>query len=125
LSSAITHLFQEELYRVPANLAVIIPKEWHKILEEEKALLAKILGSVKLSMDSVLIVTQQNIDWDALAVLKPAKVLIFGSHMSGDIKPYESTNLNNITLIKADDLGMLDDNKKKSLWIALKQMFSV
>jgi hypothetical protein len=125
LSSAVTHLFQEELYCVPANLTVIIPKEWHKILEEEKALLAKILGSVKLSMDSVLIVTQQNIDWDALAVLKPAKVLIFGSNMPGDIKPYESTKLNNITLIKADDLSMLDDNKKKSLWIALKQMFSV
>jgi hypothetical protein len=125
LSEAITHLYQEDLYKIPSSLTVIIPQQWHKILEEEKALLAKILSSVKVSMDSVAIVTQQHLDWEALAVFKPAKVLIFGSHVQADIKPYESTKLNGITLIKADDLATLDDTKKKSLWIALKQMFSV
>jgi hypothetical protein len=125
LNSATPYLYQEDLYKVPSPLVIILSRPWHNILEDEKALLAKILGSVRINIDSVTIVYQPNVEWEALAVFNPARVLIFGSQLSGDIKPYENVMLNGIAVIKADDLGNFDDTKKKSLWVALKQMFSV
>jgi hypothetical protein len=125
LSSATHHLYQEDLYRIPARVLVIIPRQWHSILDEEKALLAKILGSVRISIDSVTLVVQEKVNLEALAVFNPEKVLIFGSPLNVELRQYENAVLNGVAVIKADDLGSLDDNRKKSLWLALKQMFGV
>jgi hypothetical protein len=125
LNSLASHLYPEELYNITTPIVVIIPKAWHKFLEEEKALLAKILGSVKVNIDSVIIVVQQNVSLEPLLVFNPGKVLNFGVPFQGDTRFYENVVINGINLINADELSKLDDAKKKNLWIALKQMFSV
>ncbi|HYG01085.1 MAG TPA: hypothetical protein VD927_01515 [Chryseosolibacter sp.] len=124
--TAIQELFQEDIYRISTPLLVVLPKPWNHILEEELALLTKILGSVKLSIGSVNIQTFERITPDKLASLRPGKVLIFGSVVEDvTLNPYEKVVIMDIPVIKADDLSQLDDQKKKSLWIALKQMFNL
>ena len=81
------YLFQEELYSIPTPVLVIIPRPWHKILESERALLAKILGSVRLSMESVSIQCEPQINVENLKALNPGKMLIFGSKVSDGITP--------------------------------------
>jgi hypothetical protein len=119
------HLFQEDLYTIPPSLVIIVPKPWHNILEDEKALLTKILGSVIINMGSVTIQSQPKVSMEFLKAFNPGKVLIFGSAIDAEIHLYEKTVLNDITIIKADDLSQLDDVKKKNLWVALKQMFAL
>jgi hypothetical protein len=124
-TTALEHLYQEDLYNIPGSLIVIVCRPWQKILEDEKALLAKILGSVKIGMGSVIVQSMPAVTLDSLRAFNPQKVLIFGASVEGDIKPYERTLVNGISVIKADDLDQLDDLKKKNLWIALKQMFGL
>jgi hypothetical protein len=125
LSSAAQYLYQEDLYTIPSPVLVVIPRPWHNILDSEKALLAKILGSVKVNIDSVTIVFLERVSVDSVSAFKPRRILVFGSKFSEGINPYEHVVLNNVSVICADDFSLLDDGKKKSLWIALKQMFGV
>ncbi|MBT1702406.1 hypothetical protein [Chryseosolibacter indicus] len=119
------NLYQEELYKINSSVMIVLPTPWHKILDEEKALLTKILSSVKTSIDSVLIVQEPKLTEQVLGVYKPGKVLLFGSSLETDIKSYERHVINGVSVIKADELGKLDDVKKKNLWVAMKQMFGV
>jgi hypothetical protein len=119
------YLFQEEIYQIPIPLMVVVSTPWHKILEEEKALLNKILGSVKVNTESVAIQYQPSVSLEKLQRLNPGKVLLFGCAVEPEIPPYENTVVSGISVIKADDLQQLDDARKKSLWLALKQMFGV
>ena len=119
------YLFQEELYQIPPRMTVIVARQWHKILDDEKALLTKILGSVRVSLDAVVILVMENISVESLVTLNPGKVLVFGVPVSHDVKPYELTRISTFELIMADDLNQLDDVRKKNLWLALKQMFQV
>jgi len=125
LSSLSQYLYQEDLYTIPSPVLVVIPRAWHNILESEKALLAKILGSVKLSIDSVAILSQEKVSLESVGAFKPRKVLVFGSKFSESINLYEHTVLQGVSVICADDFAQLDDGKKKNLWLALKQMFGV
>jgi hypothetical protein len=125
MSSALEHLFQEDLYRVPAPVVIILNQPWHKILEEEKALLAKILASVRINIDSVLIRAEDRVTLETLQATNPARVLIFGSTVSPEIQAYERLSVNGISVVRADALGLLDENRKKNLWVALKQMFAM
>lgn len=119
------NLYQEELYKTSNAVMVVVPQPWHSILDSDKALLAKILGSVKISIDSVLIVNGPKLTEKILGAYKPEKVLLFGSAFETDLKPYERLVINGVSVIKADELGQLDDVKKKNLWMAMKQMFGV
>jgi hypothetical protein len=125
LSSSLEHLYQEDLYNIPGSMMVIVSRPWHNILEEEKALLAKILGSVRVGMGSVIIQSMPTVKIESLKAWGPQKVLIFGASVEGGIKPYEKTVLQGVSVIKADDFDQLDDLKKKNLWLALKQMFGL
>jgi hypothetical protein len=125
LNSPLSYLYQEDLYTVPASVIVVVPRPWHNILDSEKALLAKILGSVRVSIESVTIVYQESVSMQSLKVLKAQKILVFGSSVSGGINSYEHVKLDGVSVIRADDFSALDDGKKKSLWLALKQMFGV
>jgi hypothetical protein len=119
------YLFQEELYRFSSPaLVVIVSKNWDEYSSEEKNLLAKILGSVKLDLASVQIISRTAVSLQALPSLHASKVLIFGS-VADEIKLYENTTAQSFSVIRADDLARLDDVKKKSLWLALKQMFGI
>jgi hypothetical protein len=125
LSSPLSYLYQEDLYTIPAPVIVVLPRPWHNILDSEKALLAKILGSVRVSIESVNIVVQASFSVESLLALKAQKILVFGSSVSAGINSYEHVKLDGVSVIYADDLSALDDGKKKSLWLGLKQMFGV
>lgn len=124
-STYLDHLYQEDIYNIKSPVLVIIPTPWHKILDTDKALLAKILGSVRINLESVMIQTCTNFSLETLSVYKPGKVLVFGSAIEGESRSYETVMYNEHQVLHADDLSKLDDSKKKVLWVALKQMFGV
>lgn len=117
------HLFQEDIYRFHTGILLILPRPWHKILDEEKALVAKILSSVRISIESVTIQDQPNVVLGDLSLFRPEKVLIFGCAVSPEIPLYEKQSVDGVVVVRADDPGQLDDTKKKSLWRVLKEVF--
>ena len=123
-ASPLTHLFGEEIYNIPQRVVIMVRQPWESYSAEEKTLLAKILGSVKIDLAAVRIVTSEKINQAQLTELGAQKVLIFGSE-TPDIKPYENQQAQGFSVIKADDLSGLDDAKKKSLWLALRNMFGI
>ena len=124
-AGGVQHLYSEEIYRINSKAVVVLDKEWPSVSEEEKALLNKILGSVKLSLTTVHIISRSSLSLKSLQFLSPSKVLVFGAEMQEDLKPYENITIHGTAVIKADPLAQLDDARKKSLWLALKQMFGV
>ena len=52
------NLYSEELYSLPPKVLIVISKPWSEIQEDEKTLLGKILGAVKLSLSSVQIINR-------------------------------------------------------------------
>ena len=124
-TSTLENLYAEDLYHIPSSLMIVISRPWAEIPEEQKALLAKILSSVRVSMGSVRIVELKAVSAESLQAFAPEKVLVFGAPVEQAIKPYEKTSLDGMNIIWADDLSQLDDVKKKNLWGALKQMFGL
>ena len=123
--SALSILYQEELYQYDTPVVVVVSKPWSAYAGEEQLLLHKILTSVKLNMNAVQIVSYNTLSLHSLAPLSPGRVLIFGAHTDEEIPLYQQTPAQGFIVIKADDLTQLDDTKKKNLWIALRQMFAV
>lgn len=122
--SLASYLYQEEFYKIPTDVLVVIKKNWEDYSAEEQSLLTKILNSVKIDPASVRIIAQGKVSLKSLETYAPARVLVFGSE-SEDLKAYETIQAQGFTVLKADDLTQLDDTKKKNLWIALKQMFGL
>jgi DNA polymerase III psi subunit len=120
----LNHLFPETIYHLPPRVVVIVARPWETYAPEEKALLSKILASVRLSPATVQIITQPALSLASLAAYAPSKVLVFGSQSEG-LRSYEAAQAQGFTVLKADDLPALDDAKKKNLWLALKNMFGV
>lgn len=113
------------MYDIASPVLVIIPRPWHNILEAERALLTRILGSVRLKAASVLVQHRPQVTMEQLKAFQPGKVLIFGSSFEPGIPAYTCTELKGFSLIRADDLSDLDEVRKKNLWTALRQMFQV
>jgi hypothetical protein len=124
-SSAFESLYQEELYLIPSRTLVLIDRPWSEINEDEKALLYKILGSVKLSPAAVQILYKADTTINDLLTLSPARVICFGVAVSPVQKTYEYVPLDGTHIIVSDSLSRLDDQKKKSLWVGLRQMFGI
>lgn len=124
-ASTLPHLYQEELYIFRTPVLVVLPRPWENYGDAEKTLLQKILASVNVHLDGVQIVIHPSVDAAALAVFNPMKVLIFGCDMQDDVALYTETAAQGFTLVRADDLTLLDDQRKKNLWLALRQMFGV
>ena len=94
-------------------------------VEEERQLLAKILGAIKLNLDSVRIVEQSQFNLSSW-VEKPEIVLCF-SPAPDALNKYEVIEVNGASLILSNPLSELtaDDVSKRKLWLALKQLFSI
>ena len=118
-------LYQEDLYQFANSLVVVLPRDWDSYNSEEKMLLSKILGSVKLDLNAIQMVVQPALSLNELSVFAPARVLVFGSDTTETITPYQATPAQGFIVIRADDLSQLDDQKKKNLWLALRQMFGI
>jgi hypothetical protein len=74
-------------------------------------------------MSAIQMVVQPSVDFKSLLVYSPARVLVFGSDTREEISLYQETPAQGFTVIRADDLGQLDEPKKKKLWSALRQIF--
>jgi DNA polymerase III psi subunit len=116
-------IFTEELYQLNNPVLVIIPTRWNELKSDHIVLLSKILGSVKLSLEGVTILTMPEIDFTIISTYNPKWILSFGSKVPENIKPYSPESLIGYRIIQSDSFAALDDTKKKSLWGALKQEF--
>ena len=123
-TAAFESLFQEDLYLIPSRTLVILDKDWPSYNEAEQLLLSKILGSVKLTLSGVQLVTGSTFSATSVAPYSPKQIIAFGA-TSGSLKKYETTQLDGINAVLADGLDQLDDVRKKNLWMALKQMFAI
>lgn len=121
----IKNTFGEELYRFPASVLVLVPDEWENIGSPEQQLLSKILGSVRLSLAAVRILTVGSFSIDEVMASNARTILSFGVPVAGLSTFYEARVLEDVTVIMADRINELDDARKKDLWSSLKQVFSL
>ena len=124
-ASALAHLFQEELYRFSTPVIVVVTKPWDAYTADEQLLLKRILTSVKVDINAVQMVVRPSLDIRSLGIHGPARVLIFGSEPGESLEMYQPVAAQGFIVIRADDLGALDEQKKKTLWVGLRQMFGV
>lgn len=122
-SSALPYLYQEELYHVIGKVLVVLARPWEQYTEDEKILLSRILGSVKLGSAAAHIIVQNPLSLESLKTYNISRVLVFGA--AADINAYQTVQVQGFSVIRADDLRDLDDQKKKNLWMALKTMFGL
>jgi hypothetical protein len=122
--TAFAHLYQEELYRTPSSVTIVLSKAWEDYSADQHVLLGKILASVKLSLSAVRIISLSSFTLSSLEAFGSTNVLVFGSGGEA-FTPYQLIRAQGFSVIKADDLDALDDAKKKSLWLALKSMFGI
>jgi len=116
-------LYAEELYHPAPKPAVVIATKWDKITVPERELLSKILGSVKLSLESVRVVEQTQFNLSTW-IEKPKKVICFSPAQSG-LARHEVIEVEGTSLVLSNSLADLipDDVTKRKLWLALKQLF--
>lgn len=125
-SQALSQLFPEDLYQYSSPIVVVLPKDWTSYSDEEQMLLRKILASVKVDINTVQMVARPLVDLKALQIYRPSKILLFGADSTdGNLHLYQSTTAQGFIVIRADDLSVLDDQKKKDLWLSLRQMFGI
>lgn len=121
----ISDLYQEEIYKLPKRTVVIIPVPWHQLSEESIQLLTKILAAVKLSPSAVRIITLKKFEDPSKLPEAPSNIILFGVPTNPMINLYQPDNFKGIPTISADALELLDDSRKKNLWVALKSTFAV
>ncbi len=121
--SILESLYQEELYRVPGKVIVIISRPWEEITSGDRILLSKILGSVRLSLASVQIKVCKEFSVTDFRPLTPTHIIVFGAVLKNVSNKYEHLSIQDISVVIADELNELDDLKKRSLWLTLKQIF--
>ena len=124
-ATLVKHTFGEDLYRLSARVLVIIPTTWENVSDSEQQLLARILGSVKLSLSAIQIVSAPTFSVEDASIYQAKSILSFGVPVAGVLRPYEAVSIGNVSVIAADSMDALDDVKKKNLWVALKQVFKV
>jgi hypothetical protein len=119
----LTNLYPEELYKIKPKVSVVIAKPWNKLTEDETTLLQKILAAVKLSLPAVQIITREEFSLDSFRNNPPSHIIAFGAAFQNSDKMYENISVDGTSVVVAHDLGLLDDARKKNLWITLKQIF--
>jgi hypothetical protein len=116
----IADLYQEEIYQIKDRVLIVLAVSWDSLSQDDKVLLSKILGAIRLSLDGVQIISQQSLDFQYISNLAPKWVIQFSNEATDDIPYYVATTIEGVSLIKSHTLGDLDDARKKSLWMALK-----
>jgi hypothetical protein len=124
-ATLVKHTFGESLYRLPSRVLVVIPGNWETVTDAEQQLLVRILGSVKLSLAAVQIVSAPTFSVEDASIYQAKTILSFGVPLTGISRPYEAVFIGEVSVIEADAMNSLDDVKKKNLWAALKQVFKL
>ncbi|MBX2894068.1 MAG: DNA polymerase III subunit psi [Cyclobacteriaceae bacterium] len=124
MTESIDFIYTEELYQIHPLATVVLTKPWKEVSQAEQELLARILTALKLSIDGVTIVHQPKLDLSVFAI-KPEKVIYFGALPPG-LSYYECIEAQGINLVASEELAKLlaNDQARKMLWTALKQLFS-
>lgn len=119
------YIFSEEVYQLAAKPVVVVNKPWREVSVDESTLLSKILAAIKLSLDSVNIVYQSQLDVTQFS-FKPKAVICFGSGAKG-LALYEPIEANQVSIVLSESLTDLlkNDASRKFLWQALKKQFGV
>ncbi len=117
--------FQEDLFQLGRRPVVVINESWEILGENERELLTKIISALKISIDSVTIVTQPTLDIASLKQ-KADRLIYFGILPAG-VSRYEVLESDQLSFICSECLSDLLDNEpaRKQLWMALKKLFSV
>lgn len=117
--------YQEEIFQIKTKPCVVINEPWEKLGEKERELLTKIISALKISIDSITIVSQPILDLP-LFKGKTSKLMYFGDLPAG-IARYEVLESGDLSFICSERISQLLDNEasRKQLWIGLKKMFSV
>jgi hypothetical protein len=123
--SELETIFQEDIYLIPTPLLIVIAKPWGELSEAELDTLSKMLKAIKLSLASVQIIVRKEFDVNELAIFGPNRVLAFGASLTKPFTHYENINSDGVSIIISESLDQLDDQKKKSLWTALRTMFAL
>lgn len=128
MNDLLENLYQEDVFDIPRPPAIVVlPESWGKLNEGDVALLSKILGAIKLSLAAVKIITMPVLDIENVAhteVCNSDVLLLFGSTLKPPVDSYKNVTVKNFKVVQADTLAALDDVKKRSLWLALKELFS-
>ncbi len=122
---SLTDMFQEDLYYFTTPVAVVLKKAWESYSSQEQHLLQKILTSVKTDINAIQIITAPSVKLGSLVSFSPSRVLIFGSDTGEDMVSYKAMAAHGLTAIRADDLSELNEERKKDLWMGLRQMFGL
>jgi len=117
------NLYSEELYNLKPKVLIVISKPWSEIQEDERTLLGKILSAVKLSLSSVQIVNRTDFGVEDFNAYGPACIIAFGATLKNSTKMYEKISAKRTAIVVADALRQLDDNRKRNLWLTLKELF--
>ena len=119
------YIFTDELYQLAPLPTVVLTKPWAAVTQPEQEQLIRILTALKLSLDSVTIIYQPELDLAALPA-KPEKVIYFGALPAG-LTHYERMEAQGVGLVASEELEILlaNDPARKKLWTALKQLFSL
>ena len=118
-------IYQEQLFSVAMPPTIIVNQPWEKITNEERTLLSKILGALRLSLESVSVKHQTTLNLSHW-IQKPKHLIYFGDPVKG-IQQYEVIDANGVSIVTSESLSDLQKNdaSRKKLWLALKQQFSI
>lgn len=118
-------IYQEQLFSLTMPPTVIVNQPWEKITADERTLLSKILGALRLSLEGVSIKHQTSLDLSDW-IQKPKHLIYFGDPVKG-IQQYEVIEANGVSIVTSESLSDLlkNDASRKRLWLALKQQFSI
>lgn len=117
--------YTEEIYRIQPSAMVVIDKPWPQLDEEYKVLLGKILVAIKLSLSSVTIIHQENLNLSELA--ERARLTIAFIHAPSGIPVYEPIHSGETTTLVAEPLSIIaaQEESKRKLWGCLKAIVQV
>lgn len=122
-TSLLQNLYQEEIYKIDPKVLIVIDKKWSEVSIDEIVLLEKILKALKLTLASVQILTRSEFFPEDFQAFAPEYIIGFGSKLKNSEKMYEAIQIDGATIVVADTLDLLDEVKKRNLWIALRQVF--
>lgn len=116
-------VFQEEVYFIKPKLVIVIENPWQSLNEPEIELLKKIIGALKISLESIQLVSQSHLKISSFEK-RTNKLIYFGAN-AGDFANYQTHTFSDITFICSEALSQLLINEvaRKQLWAGLKNMF--
>jgi DNA polymerase III psi subunit len=117
--------YQEEIFQFKPKPVVVINNAWEHMGEKERELLSKIISALKISIDSITVVSQPTLMITSFKG-KTGKLIYFGDLPTG-VARYEVLESEGLSFICSESLSELIDNEaaRKQLWLGLRRLFSV